>query len=551
MNPHRGKPEEITEAYYRGLMHSVGYRRKDLDKPQIAVVNSWTEVNPGHQPLRELANRVKEGIWAGGGCPCEFDVPAPCDGMAQGSGMHYILPQRDLIAASIEAMVQAHRFEGVVMLGSCDKILPGMLMAAIRLNLPTLFLTAGAMMPCRFDENRTVTTPDLKEAIGTRLKGLIDPETFLSWQERFCASPGVCSMMGTANSMGCFLEATGLAPFGSVTLLAFDAAKARQARDVGERIVEMVRREDSLKKYLTAPNLENGIRYLSASGASTNAVLHLMACASLLGLQMDLSDFDRIQSSVPVVGKFKPSSEFNLTDFHLAGGVAGLMAAIRDYLDLEVAFPVGGRLGDWLQGWPEPDGRVIHPAGNPLAEKGCYAILRGNLAPKGAVVKKTGVEPKMLLHRGPAFVFDSEEEVRESLLSQSVQPGSVLVVRYEGPKGGPGMRELSIPAAMLVGMGLHTSVAMVTDGRFSGATRGPCVGHVCPEAWEGGPIAFVRNGDPVEIDVEKGRLELLVSDEELKRRMEAGVRRPNHPAPGMLAAYRQMVGGADQGAIWI
>jgi dihydroxy-acid dehydratase len=551
MNAHRGKPEDITEAYYRGLMHSVGYRRKDLVKPQIAVVNSWTEVNPGHQPLRELAGRVKEGIWAAGGCPCEFNVPAPCDGMAQGPGMHYILPQRDLIAASIEAMVRAHGFEGVVMLGSCDKILPGMLMAAIRLNLPSLFLTAGAMMPCRLDAKRTVTTPDLKEAIGTRLKGTIDQETFLAWQERFCATAGACSMMGTANSLGCFLEATGLAPFGSATMLAFDAAKARQARDVGERIVELVRQGDPLRKYLTRPNLENGIRYLSASGSSTNAVLHLMACASLLEMGMDLVDFDRIQSSVPVVGKYKPSSEFNLMDLHHAGGVASLMAAIGNYLDLEVVLPMGGQLGQWLEKQPAPDGRIIHPADDPLAQGGCFAILRGNLAPSGAVVKKTGVEPRMLVHRGPAFVFDSEEEVRRSLLEHSVQPGSVLVVRYEGPKGGPGMRELSIPAAMLVGMGLHTSVAMVTDGRFSGATRGPCVGHVCPEAWEGGPIAFVRNGDPIKIDVPQGRLELLIPDEELKRRQDAGFTRPDHPAPGMLAAYRRTVGSADRGAVWL
>ena len=336
MNPHRGKPEDITEAYHRGLMHSVGYRRKDLEKPQIAIVNSWTEVNPGHQPLRELAARVKEGVWAAGGCPCEFNVPAPCDGMAQGSGMHYILPQRDLIAASVEAMVQAHGFEAVVMLGSCDKIIPGMLMAAIRLNLPTLFLTAGAMMPCRLDEKRTVVTPDLKEAIGTLLKGEIDQETFLNWQERFCATPGTCSMMGTANSMGCFLEATGLAPFGSATMLTFDAAKNRQARDVGERIVELVREGRALRDVLTAENLENGIRYLSASGSSTNAVLHLMACASLLDLGMDLADFDKIQSSVPVVGKFKPSSEFNINDYHEAGGVLALLGAIRERLHLEI-----------------------------------------------------------------------------------------------------------------------------------------------------------------------------------------------------------------------
>jgi dihydroxy-acid dehydratase len=549
MNPHRGLPEDMTEAYYRGLMHSVGYRRKDLEKPQIVVVNSWTDVNPGHQPLRELAQRVKEGIWAAGGCPGEFNVPAPCDGMAQGPGMHYILPQRDLIAGSIEAMVGAHGFEGIVMLGSCDKILPGMLLAAVRMNLPTLFLTAGAMMPCRID-GKVVTTPDLKEAIGQRNDQKIDQETFLDWQERFCATSGTCSMMGTANTMGCFLEATGLAPFGSATMLAFDAAKVRQARDVGERIVELVGMKRPFSDYLTRQNLENGIRYVSASGGSTNAVLHLMACASLMKLGMTLDAFGKIQASVPVVGKFKPSSGFNLTDFHEAGGVQALMGAVSEYLHLDIELPMGGRLGEYLEGRSAPDGKVIRPAGNPLEEGGCFAILRGNLAPDGAVVKKTGVEPAMLRHRGEAVVFDSEEDVREFLLHRTVKPGSVLVVRYEGPKGGPGMRELSIPAAMLVGMGLHTSVAMVTDGRFSGATRGPCVGHVCPEAWDDGPLAYVHDSDLIDIDIPEGRLQLLVSDDELRNRREAGIEKPNHPAPGVLEAYRKMVGSADKGALW-
>jgi len=551
MNPHRGNPAEITEAYYRGLMHSVGYRRKDLEKPQIAIANSWTEVNPGHEPLRKLAVRVKEGIWAAGGCPGEFNVPAPCDGMAQGTGMHYILPQRDLIAASIEAMIQAHGFEGVVMLGSCDKILPGMLMAAIRLNIPTLFLTAGAMMPCRLEDGRTVVTPDLKEAIGIRRKGDVDQETFLTWQEKFCASSGTCSMMGTANTMGCFLEATGLAPFGSTTMPAFDSAKIRQARDVGERIVELVKEGGCSLDYLTEKNLENGIRYISASGASTNAVLHLMACSSLMGLEMDLSDFDRIQSSVPVVGKFKPSSPFNINDYNTAGGVPALLAAIKNYLHLDVELPMGGNLGEALKSRPANESEIIHTADNPLEKNGCYAILKGNLAPQGAVVKKTGVEPSMIVHRGPAVVFDSEEDVRRFLLERTVTPGSVLVVRHEGPKGGPGMRELSIPAAMLVGMGLHTSVAMVTDGRFSGATRGPCVGHICPEAWDGGPIAFVRDGDLIDINIPEGRVELLVSEDKMKQRMEEGLTRPDHKAPGMLSAYRKTVGGAETGAIWL
>ncbi len=532
-------------------MHSVGYRRKDLDKPQIALVNSWTDVNPGHQPLRELAARVKEGIWAAGGCPCEFNVPAPCDGMAQGPGMHYILPQRDLIAASIEAMVQSHGFEGIMMLGSCDKILPGMLMAAIRLNLPTLFLTAGAMMPCRIDEEQVVVTPDLKEAIGKRLKEEIDQETFLAWQEQFCATSGTCSMMGTANTMGFFLEATGLAPPGSASMLSFDSAKVRQARDMGERIVALVRAGFDFSHFFNIDSLENGIKYISASGGSTNAVLHIMAFSSLMGAGLDLDQFNHIQQSVPVTTKLKPSSPFNINDYHLSGGVPAVLKTIRDYLKTDLALAVSGKtLADTLLAAPNPDGIVIRDVTTPWAPNGCFSILKGNLAPKGAVVKKTGVESNMLVHKGPAVVFDSEEEVRHFLLEKQVQPGSVLVVRYEGPKGGPGMRELSIPAAMLVGMGLHTSVAMVTDGRFSGATRGPCVGHACPEAWEGGPIGAIQNGDVIEIDVPAERIQLQVSESELKRRLSVQ-QRPDHPAHGMLASYRKTVSGADSGAVWL
>jgi dihydroxy-acid dehydratase len=546
----RGKSEDITEAYYRGLMHSLGYRRADLDKPQIAVVNSWTDVNPGHQPLKELGQRVKEGIWAAGGSPGEFMVPAPCDGMAQGAGMHYVLPHRDLIAASVEAMVHAHGFEGIVMLASCDKIIPGMVMAAVRLNLPTIFLTAGAMLPCRLDD-RTAVTSDLKEAIGKRRSDEIDPETFLEWQECFCASPGTCSMMGTANTMGSFLEATGLAPFGSSTMLAFEAAKLRQARDVGERIVALVQKGRSVNSILNQASLENGIKCISASGGSTNAILHLLAIASLRGVDLDLARFHQIQASVPLVAKFKPSSRYNINDYHQVGGVRALMKAISDSLNLETPVAMGGPLGKWLASGPAPDGSVIRPASEPLASGGNFSVLWGNLAPQGAVVKKSGIEPGMMVHKGPAVVFDSEEEVRQFLLDREVRPGSVLVVRYEGPKGGPGMRELSIPAAMLVGMELHTSVAMITDGRFSGATRGPCVGHICPEAWDGGLLAYVRDGDLIEINVPQQRIELLVPEEELNRRREVPPAQPSHPAPGILAAYRERVSGAESGAVWL
>ena len=550
MPQHRGNPDDITEAYYRGLMHGCGYRRKDLDKPQIAIVNSWTDVNPGHQPLRELATYVREGIWAGGGAPCEFNVPAPCDGMAQGPGQHYILPQRDLIAASIEAMVSAHGFEGLVMMASCDKIIPGMLMAAARLNLPTLFLTAGAMLP--FDrEGEQMVTSDLKEGIGRRRNNTMAADAFLEFQERICSTPGTCSMMGTANTMGCFLEATGLSPFGSTTMLAFDAGKRRQARDVGERIVALATQEIFFRQMLTHDNLENGIRYISATGGSTNAILHLMALGNLLQLNIGLEDFDRIQASVPLIARFKPSSPYSLRDFHAAGGVPSVLAALKQALSLKVMLGMGGDLEQALRGCKPPDGKVIHSVTEPLVQEGCYTILHGNLAPLGAVVKKSGVDPKMWTHQGPAAVFDSEEDVRQFLLKKEVRPGSVLVVRYEGPKGGPGMRELSIPAAMLAGMGLSTSVAMITDGRFSGATRGPCVGHICPEAWEGGLLALVEDGDEIEINLPAKQIRLLISEEKLAERRKQMPQRPDHPAPGLLAAYRSQVKGADKGALWL
>ena len=546
----RGNAKDLTEAYYIGLMNSVGYRNKDLAKPVIGIVNSWNDVNPGHKPFTQLAGYVKEGIWAAGGTPAEFTVPAPCDGMAQGEGMHYILPQRDLIAASIETMVEAHGFDGLVFLASCDKIIPGMLMAAAHLDLPAVFLTAGAMLP-HLEDGREYVTSDLKEAIGKRKKAEIDEETFDSWRTHFCASAGTCSMYGTANTMGAFLEASGVAPFGSSTMLFCEAAKVRQSRDVGERAVELVRQNLRFSDFLNQTSLTNGILHVSATGGSTNAVLHLLALAGVMGVKLSLQDFDQIQASVPVIAKFKPSAEWNINDFHRAGGVSAVLSTIRQYLDPAAKLVMGGTLAEYLAKYCKlVDRVVIRSLEEPLLPGGCFSILGGNLAPLGAVVKKSGVEPGMYRHIGPAVVFDSEEAVRDYLLNAEVRPGSVLVIRYEGPKGGPGMRELSIPAAMLVGMGLHTSVAMVTDGRFSGATRGPCVGHVCPEAWEGGPLALVENGDIIEIDLEQKKLELRVPAEELQRRRE-NWQRPQRKLRGTLAAYRAGVGGAEQGAVWL
>lgn len=546
----RGNEKDMTEAYFIGLMSSSGYRKKDIQKPIIGIINSYTDVNPGHKPFAELVKYVKEGIWAAGGTPGEFGVPAPCDGMAQGSGMHFVLPQRDLIAASVESMVQAHGFDGLVFLGSCDKIIPGMLMAAAHLDLPAIFLTAGAMMPYS-EAGKVYCTSDLKEAIGKFKKGEISEKTFDRWRENMCSSAGTCSMYGTANTMGAFLEATGVAPFGSSTMLFCDGRKGRQARDVGEKIVELVQKGRKFSEFMNKASFENGIKHVSASGGSTNAVLHTLALAKVMNFDFNLQDFDKIQSSVPVIAKFKPSAALNINDFQMAGGVPAVLSTIQDYLNLDVQLVMGGTMKEFLQEYDEVvDHAVIKPVEEAFLPNGCFSIIKGNLAPLGAVVKKSGVEPQMYKHVGPAVVFDSEEQVRDYLLNKKVEPGSVLVVRYEGPKGGPGMRELSIPAAMLVGMGLHTSVAMITDGRFSGATRGPCVGHITPEAWVGGPLALVKDGDIIEIDLNKNLLELRVSEEELALRRKA-IQKPARNLSGVLAAYRAGVGGAEKGAVWL
>ena len=544
-------PADPQQAYFVGLMNSCGYRTEDLNKPVIGIANSFTDVNPGHRPFKQLVEFVKEGIWAAGGVPAEFNVPAPCDGMAQGGGMHAILPQRDLIAASVEAMARAHGFDGMVFLCSCDKIVPGMLMGAAALNKPSLFLTAGSMIPYEAPEG-TYVTPDLKESIGARNIDAIDETTFTRFRENICFSCGTCSMYGTANTMGVFAEAIGICPIDSTTMLCCSGAKYRMARSVGERIVALTKEGVRFRDIVTEKSLVNGLRHVAATGGSTNAQLHICALAKVMGIPLDLARFDEIQSKVPCVAKFKPSSKYSIYDYYKAGGVGATLKAIRSFLNEDCRLAMGGTLGEFLDAFSRPvDPEIIHSIDDPLYPDGCYAVLYGNLAPGGCLVKKSGVVPEMFHHRGPAVCFDSEDDLRKAMANKEIRPGCVLIIRYEGPKGGPGMREMSIPAAMLVGMGLHTSVAMVTDGRYSGATRGPCIGHVAPEAWDGGPIAAVRNGDMVEIDIDAHRIHLEVSDEEITRRL-AEVKRPeNHPAAGFLAAYRKMAGSVNIGCTWL
>lgn len=543
-------PDNIQEGYFTGLMNSCGYRIKDLRKPIIGIANSYTDVNPGHRSFGELAKFVKEGIWAAGGVPGEFNVPAPCDGMAQGAGMHYILPQRDLIAASIESMANAHGFDGLVFLCSCDKIVPGMLMAAAALNKPCLFLTAGSMVPYEAEEG-TYVTPDLKESIGARNIDKISEETYTRYRENICFSCGTCSMYGTANTMGVFAEVIGLCPIDSTTMLFCSAAKNRQARDVGERIVQLVKENVRFSDIVTESSLINGLRHVAATGGSTNAQLHICALARVMGIKLDMGDFDQIQQHVPCIAKFKPSSQYNIYDYYKAGGVGATLKAIQQYLDLDARLAMGGTLGEFLSAFKRKvNAEIIHSVEDPLYPDGSFAVLYGNLAPNGCIVKKSGVVPEMFHHRGPAVCFDSEDDLRKFMADRAVKPGSVLVIRYEGPKGGPGMREMSIPAAMLVGMGLHTSCAMVTDGRYSGATRGPCIGHVSPEAWDGGPIAAVQDGDMIEIDIDNHTIHLEVSEEEIVSRL-AKIRRPDRPVKGALSAYRSAVEGVDKGCVWL
>lgn len=526
----------------------MGFGEGDFAGPTVAIVNSWSETTPGHHHLRDLATVVKEGVREAGGMPVEFNTVAPCDGIAQGPGMRYVLPLRDVIAASIELMVEAHRFDAVVMLGTCDKVVPAMLMAAARCNLPTVFLTGGPMLPW-YKEGRSVVLSDVKEGMGQRQAGKISEEEFYALECNACGGPGACAFMGTANTMNCLVEAMGLSLPGCGTLPAVAPERLALARASGRRIIELWHEDMRFRQIVGQGALANAARVLQAIGGSTNAVLHLLALAEELDVELDLRALDEIGRQVPLLGKFKPASPLTVVDLHEAGGVPAVLNRLAPLLDSDLPSVSGQTTSQIAAGAGESRPDVLRPLAEPLAPEGGIAILRGSLAPTGAVVKQSGVEPRMMRHRGPARVFESEEDLRDKLLARKVQAGDVLVIRNEGPRGGPGMRELSIPAALLVGMGLAESVAMVTDGRFSGATRGPCVGHVAPEAYDGGPIALVQDGDLIEIDIPRRRLDLLVTEDALAERRHRWRRRESPFANGFLALYAQRVGPADRGAV--
>ncbi len=549
--------EGLHAAYPRALFRPMGFGDEDFDKPLIGIANSWSETCPGHLHLRELAAWVKAGVRAAGGMPVEFNTVAPCDGIAQGPGMHAILPLRDVIAASVELMARSHRFDGLVMLASCDKIIPGMLIAAAWLDLPTVFVTGGPMRPGRLGD-REIILSDVKEGMGRVEVGRMTEAELHEIEAAACPGPGACSFMGTANTMACVTEALGLTLPGCATLPAEAPERPALCEASGRRIVEMVVGHASgtasaagrwtARAFLSRPSFENAIRVVQAIGGSTNAALHIPAIGRAADVAVSLDDFDALGRTTPLIGKFRPASAFTVVDLHRAGGIPAVLRVLAPLLHGDAPTVTGETVAARAAAGRMLRPEVLRPLHDPLAAEGGIVVLRGNLAPAGAVVKQSGVAPAMLRHVGPARVFECEEEVRASLHAVAVRPGDVLVIRNEGPAGGPGMRELSIPAAMLVGMGLAESVAMITDGRFSGATRGPCVGHVAPEAYVGGPIAAVRDGDPIEIDIPARRLQLLISDEELSRRLAAW--RPRSPAVarGFLSLYTRWSRGAEEGA---
>ncbi|TFG23828.1 MAG: dihydroxy-acid dehydratase [Promethearchaeota archaeon] len=542
-----------TKAYERALFHACGFSNDDLKKKRIAIVNSWNEINPGHFHLREISQFVKEGVKEAGATPMEFNTIGSCDGIVNsGNFSKYILPSREVIANSIECTIKAYNFDGMVMLCSCDKIIPGMLIATARCNLPTIFVTGGVMEPKTFTngplKGKTFVTSDIKEAIGEFKIGKLTEEEFLLIEQETCPGAGACNMMGTANTMACIVEAMGLTLPGCATMKALGAERKELSKESGKYIVKLVENDIKANDIITPDSIENSIRVALAVGGSSNIILHMCALSHEIGGFLNHFDFEELNRSTPLLAKFKPSSNYNINDLHEAGGVKVLMKKLSSILNLSTKTVMGINLKEYLDLIETNEYQIIRSIDDPLSKEGGLAILKGNLAPEGCVIKQSAVDKKMRYHKGPAKVFESEEDLKDSLLDGKVKEGDVLVIRYEGPKGGPGMRELSIPAAMLIGMGFGDSVAMITEGRYSGATRGPCVGHVCPEAYEGGPIAIVKDGDLIEIDISNRSINILISDEEIQKRLDDWKKPKNDELSGYLKLYRKLVSSAKYGA---
>ncbi len=539
----------IERAAHRALLYSTGLDSDDLKKPMIAVVNSFTEMVPGHFHLRELADFVKQGIIEAGGLPREFSTIAICDGICQGhKGMSYPLPSREIIADCVEYMIEAHQFDAMVMLPGCDKIVPGMLIAAMRLNIPTILVSGGPMLPGKAKGLDVVTLTDMRELIGRTQTGKMLPEELLAAEKTSLPGVGTCSMLGTANTMSCLAEILGISLPGCALAHAVSAEKRRIAKQSGRRIVEMVKEDLTPRKIMTRNSLRNGVMVSMAMGASTNSTLHLPAIAHEAGIPLSLKDFDEISRNVPYLCNIKPSGQYPLSVLEENGGIPAVMKSLEHVLNLSAMTVTGKTVGENLEYVELVENDVIYPLSQPKGSEGGLAILYGNLAPKGAVVKKSGVKPSMYYFEGSARVFHSMEDACAAVSGDEIKQGDVLVITYEGPKGGPGMREMHMVTSLIVGRGMDEMCALITDGRFSGSTRGPCIGHISPEAAAGGPIAAVEDGDKIIIDIPNRSLTLCVPDDELERRL-ANVVHIKKTATPALRRYASLVTSADQGAV--
>ena len=534
---------------HRALYCAAGVPQAAMGKPFIGLATSYTDLVPGHVGMRALERAVENGVHAGGGYPFLFGVPAVCDGIAMGHrGMHFSLPLREIVADLVESVAEAHALDGLVLLTNCDKITPGMLMAAARLDIPCIVLTAGPMHSGRIGNRRLSLVSDTFEAVGRFQRGEIDAAELSRLEAEACPGEGSCQGLYTANTMACLTETMGMSLPGCATALAGMSKKRHMAYASGQRVVELVRRNVTARKILTKAAFANAIRVDLALGGSSNSVLHLLAIAREAGVDLPLSEFDRLSRETPQLTTVTPGGPHMMEDVEYSGGIPAILNRLLPFLKKNPTVSGEEITAIARRGRVLDDG-IIRTLKAPVRKEGGLAILTGNLAPGGAVVKQSGVDPSMFVFRGKARVFDSEEAAMAAIMGGRIRPGSVVVIRYEGPRGGPGMREMLSPTAAIMGMGLGTKVALITDGRFSGGTHGPCIGHISPEAMEGGPIALVREGDPIVLDIPKRKLSLDVPAAELARRRRGW----KSPAPkvekGYLSRYAKLVRSAGEGAV--
>jgi dihydroxy-acid dehydratase len=544
----------IEGSSKRSLLKACGFTDEEISLPLVVVVNSWTNIVPGHVHLDKIADAVEAGVRMAGGTPFQFHTIAVCDGIAMGhDGMRYSLPSRDVITGSIEIMVEAHGFDGMVLVGSCDKIVPGMLMAAAHLDIPAIFLNGGPMLLGYLDGQKLTISKGLEMMFAAMLLDQSEEmiKETLKLSDCVCPGAGSCQGMYTANTMGCMAEALGMSLPGSATVPAVEARRLRLAKQSGAQLMKLIETNVRPHNIMTYDAFENAVRADMALGGSTNTVLHLPAIASQLGIELPLDLFDHTSRDTPHLCDMDPSGPYTVQDLDRAGGIPGMLKELGDSIHLDALTVTGKTLGENLKEVSVSNSDVIRPKNNPVHNEGGIAILKGTLAPQGAVVKQSAVDPTMLKFEGPARVFDREEDAFKTIMSQKITAGDIIVIRYEGPRGGPGMKEMLWPTAALMGTGLGNEVALVTDGRFSGATRGPCIGHVTPEAMDGGPIALVSDGDIVSIDIPNRTIDLQISKEDIQKRFEQW--KPPSPkvTKGILATYSRTVKPTSSGATFL